>query len=433
MDIRFFHLENMSAEQRENFMRRSEIDIAEIQKQIAPVIEDVRREGDPAIVRYTEKFDRATLRPDAIRASEAEFEEAFRTIKPEVRAAIERAIGNIRTFHERQMPEELWMTEIEPGVHAGEKITPIASVGLYVPRGKGSFPSVMMMLGVPAVVAGVPRIIVCTPPTKDGGVDDATLVAARLIGIKDVYKVGGVLAIAAMAYGTQTVPKVHKCLGPGSAYTSAAKRLLYGRIDVGLPAGPSESIILADETCDPHIATLDLLIEAEHGPDSSAVLVTHSERLAVAVRDLLPSYVAKLPEERQAFIRKGMSTYGGIVVTGSLEASLQFLNDYAPEHLEVLVADPMAVIPKIRNAGEILIGRFTPITIGNFTLGPNAILPTGGFAKTFSCVSVHDFLKRTSVAYCTEEGYRKLKPTAQLLAEYEGFPAHVMALRDRGI
>jgi len=274
-------------------------------------------------------------------------------------------------------------------------------------------------------------VIVCTPPTADGGVDDASLFTAQLCGVKEVYKVGGSQAIAAMAFGTQTIPKVSKVIGPGNAYVSAAKRLLYGKIDVGTPAGPSESIILCDENADAQIAAIDLLIEAEHGPDSTALLVTHSKELAEKVEKLLPDLVDNLPEERKNFCRTVFSHFGGIVLTANLEASLQFVNDFAPEHLEVLVDEPMSVLAEIKNAGEILLGPYTPITTGNFSLGVNAILPTGGFARTFSCVTVFDFLKRSSIGYMTKEGYDSIKDTARKFAEYEGFPAHANAIKLR--
>jgi histidinol dehydrogenase len=289
----------------------------------------------------------------------------------------------------------------------------------------------MLMLCIPAIIAGVPDVIVCTPPTPQGGVDDASLFTARLCGITRVYKVGGAQAVAAMAFGTQTVPRVNKVIGPGSAYVSAAKRLLYGKIDVGTPAGPSESIILCDETTSAEIAALDLLIEAEHGPDSCALLVTHSRDLAEKVKRLLPDLVNDLPEERKRFCSIVLSNYGGIVLTENLASSIKFVNDFAPEHLEVLVKDPLEALQKINNAGEILLGPYTPITLGNFSLGVNAILPTGGFARTFSCVTVFDFLKRSSIGYVTREGYDTLKTTAKRFAEYEGFPAHAQAIGKR--
>lgn len=431
MKINHYILANMSSAEISQLLRRSEIDIAELQDIVRPIILDVKERGDTALVEYNYKFDKVSMETSQLKATKEDFARARDNLDFSIKEVIEAAAKNIKKYHHAQMPEEMWFTQIDDGVMAGEKITPITSIGLYVPRGKGAFPSVMLMLGIPAVIAKVPKIIVCTPPTPNGSVDDATLFAAEVCGIFDVYKVGGAQAIAAMAYGTETIPKINKTLGPGSGYVSAAKRLLYGNIDVGTPAGPSESIILCDENVNPEIAALDLLIEAEHGPDSTALLVTHSEDIASKVAALLPDLINDLPEERRKFCQTVFSNYGGIVLTSSLEASLQFVNDFAPEHLEVLVTEPMSVLNKIVNAGEILLGPYTPITIGNFSLGVNAILPTGGFAKTFSCVTVFDFLKRSSIGYLTKEGYENTKDIAQKLAEYEGFASHANAISKR--
>jgi histidinol dehydrogenase len=317
---------------------------------------------------------------------------------------------------------------------AGEKITPITSVGLYVPRGKGSFPSVMYMLATPASIAGVPRIVVCTPPGPEGTVDPASLVAADLCGVHEIYRVGGAQAIAALAYGTQSIGRVHKITGPGSGFVSAAKRILHGTVDVGLPAGPSESILLADESADPELVARDLLIEAEHGPDSSSLLVTDSRSLAETVMSLLPDKMAALPEWRQNFCRtvwEAPEGTGGIVLATNMHEAIAFVNEYAPEHLEVQVREPFALLPKLKNAGEILLGAYTPFCTGNYSVGTNAILPTGGFAHTFSCTSVYDFLKRTGIAYLTQEGYASVSETTRRLAEFEGFPAHANAVTNR--
>jgi histidinol dehydrogenase len=429
--MNIYDIETLTPEEKNTLLRRSELDIAAFQETVRPIIQGVRERGDQALVDFCAQFDKVQLEAANLQVTEEEFERAERTLDPNIKTVIERAAVNIRKFHAAQMPEEMWFTEIEPGVLAGEKITPITSVGLYVPRGKGSFPSVMLMLGIPAVIAGVPEIVICTPPTPEGTVDDASLFTARVCGIRTVYKVGGAQAIAALAFGTETVKKVHKVIGPGNAYVSAAKRLLYGYLDVGTPAGPSESIILCDEQTDPHIAALDLLIEAEHGPDSTALLVTHSREVAAKVQALLPDYMADLPEKRREFCTTVFSNYGGIVLTPNLEASVQFVNDFAPEHLEVLTAEPMLLLPAIRNAGEILLGQHTPITAGNYALGVNAILPTGGFARTFSCVTVYDFLKRASIGYMSKQGYDSLKDVVQQFAEYEGFAAHANAVKKR--
>ena len=434
--IHFYELSSMSAEERTRLLRRAQIQIDELVERVRPILQDVRQRGDEALVEFTARFDRVQLTTDNLRVSRDEIEQAHQELDRSVREAIEQAIGNVRTFHARQMPHEQWFTEVAPGVIAGEKITPISSVGLYVPRGKGAFPSVMYMLATPASIAGVPRIVVCTPPGPKGEVDPATLVAADLCGVHELYRVGGAQAVAALAYGTASVARVHKITGPGSGFVTAAKRLLYGMVDVGLPAGPSESITLADASADPELIARDLLIEAEHGPDSSSLLVTDSRPLVEAVLALLPDKIAALPEWRQAFCRtvfeEAMGT-GGIVLAATMDEAVDFVNEYAPEHLEVQVHEPFALLPQLKNAGEILIGRYTPFCTGNYCVGTNAVLPTGGFAHSYSCTSVFDFLKRTGIAYLTQEGYAALSETTRRLADFEGFPAHANAVTGRPV
>ncbi len=429
--VQYWVLDDIQEDTLKQIMRRSEKDIRELFPLAQEVIDRVRLDGDAAVVDYARRFDSKIFEASMLKATPEDFQRARESLSKDIIEAIELAHDNILTFHKEQMPEQMWFTQVKPGIMAGEKITPISSVGLYVPRGKGAFPSVMLMLATPARVAGVPSIVVVTPPRPDGKADDASLVAAEIAGVDDVYVVGGMQAIAGLAYGTETLPKVAKVIGPGSSYVSAAKRLLYGTIDVGIPAGPSESIILTDEHADPRLAALDLLVEAEHGPDSAALLVTHSKAVADAVKEILPEYIAQLPEWRRAFIHNVMQNYGGIVLTSSLEASVKFVNDYAPEHLELLVKEPFVVLNQIQNAGEILLGEMTPIPTANYALGLNAILPTGGFARTFSSVSVWDFLKRTGVGYLSKEGYMSLQDAVARLADYEDFPAHAMAIRKR--
>lgn len=429
--VKLWNYSSLSEDDRARLMRRAEQDISDLLPLAQEVIADIKSNGDAAVVKYTQRFDAPEFHAGLLRVTPEQFAKAREMVPPHVIAAIELAHSNIRTFHEHQMPEPMWFTEVRPGIMAGEKITPIPSVALYVPRGKGAFPSVMLMLSVPAKVAGVPRIIVVTPPSPTGEPDPASLVAAEVCGITEVYAVGGMQAIAALAYGTETIPRVAKVTGPGSSYVSAAKRLLYGTLDVGLPAGPSEAIILTDEHVNARLAALDLLVEAEHGPDSAALLVTHSQDVADEVMRILPEYIAELPDWRRAFVESVLNNYGGVLVTRSLEESVAFVNAYAPEHLEVLTQEPFATLNKIHNAGEILLGPLTPIPTANYALGLNAILPTGGFAKTFSSVSVWDYLKRSGVGYLSREGYEALQSSTSLLADYEGFPAHAMAVRVR--
>ncbi len=429
--VQYLKLHDLSPDELGRLMRRAEKDIRDLLPLAQEVIDRVREEGDAAVVDYARRFDAKGFEASMLKATPEDFAAARAALSPEVIAAIEAAHANILHFHSEQMPEPMWFTQVQPGIMAGEKVTPVASTGLYVPRGKGAFPSVMLMLATPAKVASVPRIVVVTPPTPDGKADAASLVCAEICGVDEVYVVGGMQAIAALAYGTETIPKVAKIIGPGSSYVSAAKRLLYGTVDVGLPAGPSESIILCDEHVDPRLAALDLLVEAEHGPESAAILVTHSEAVARKALEILPGYIAELPQWRRDFVNNVLSNYGGVLLTSSLDESIQFVNDYAPEHLEVLTAEPFVTVQKLHNAGEMLLGHYTPIPTANYCLGLNAILPTGGFARSFSSVSVWDFLKRSGIGYLSREGYERLQGITTTLADYEDFPSHAMAIRKR--
>ena len=287
------------------------------------------------------------------------------------------------------------------------------------------------MLATPAVVAGVEKIVVVTPPNEEGNVDDAILAAAKIIGVSEIYKVGGIQAVASVAYGTETIPKCHKIIGPGNAYATAAKRVLSNYIDSGLPAGPSECIILADENADPEKVALDWMIEAEHGPDSAALLVTNCEELVYKAAEIVERQLEKISDKRREFVTANFNTYGGAIITESLEESIDFVNDYAPEHMEVMTKEPFVVLPKIKNAGEILLGDYTPVTLCNFVLGPNAILPTGQFAKTYSSVSVMDFLKRSSVGYASRDGFEMVRDYAYKIATVEGFDTHALAVKER--
>ncbi len=431
MTPNIYELDKMTKEKYDFIMKRAELDITEQMKIAKEVSDDIRERGDAAVLEYTEKFDHVRLTAESMRVTEEEIEAGYNRLDKETREAIEYAYKNIYDFHEKQLPEEMWFTMVDDGLMVGEKTTPIVDVCLYVPHGKGSFPSVLCMLGIPAVVAKVPRIVVVTPPNEKGEVDDAILCAAKIIGINEIYKVGGIQAVAAVAYGTETIPKCHKIIGPGNSYATAAKRVLANCIDAGLPAGPSEVIILADENADPEKAARDWMIEAEHGPDSAALLVTHSRELAEKVIPIMNAQLEKLSERRRSWIETNFTTYGGIILTNSLEESIKFVNDYAPEHMEVMTEKPFDVLPLIKNAGEILLGDYTPVTLCNFVLGPNAILPTGGFAKTYSSVSVMDFLKRSSVGYASKSGFENVREYAARFARVEGFETHELAVKER--
>jgi histidinol dehydrogenase len=394
------------------------------------IIAAVRRDGDAALLDCTRRFDGADLSELGLRVRPEEFAKADAAVEPALRAALAHAIRNIRVFHEGQMPPALAMAPVEPGVWCGDRVTPIDSVCLYVPRGRGAFSSVMCMLGVPAVVAKVPHIVVCTPPGPDGRVDAATLAAAGMVGVREIYRVGGAQAVAAVAYGTETVPRCAKIIGPGNVYVSGARHILSDVLDPGPPAGPSESAILCDEAANPENAGWNLLIEAEHGENSCAILVTHSTGLAKRIAAAAEAFLTRLSPQRREYARQVLEKNGGIIVTDSLETSIAVVNAYAPEHLAIMVARPWDVLESIRNAGEILIGDYPIISLGNYAMGLNAILPTGGQAVTRSCVSVHDFLKRSSVGYVSREGFDALRPVVTAMSRDEGFSAHHLAVEN---
>lgn len=432
MNINYWKLSELSDAQRGKIMKRAEADIADISAIVEPIIEDVRQRGDAALIDYAEKFDKSVIK-GSLKATEEDFAQAYKLVDADVIEAIKTCAENVRIHHQQQMDrvEKQWMDEVKPGIFAGEKVTALPSVGLYVPRGKGAFPSVMYMLCTPAVIAGVKEIAVCTPPTPDGGIDAASLVAADICGVHNVYKAGGAQAIAAMAFGTETIPKVAQVNGPGSPYVAAAKRLLSNVMNPGMPAGPSEAIILADESADPWNTALDLINEAEHGPDSASVLVTPSEKLADAVKDILPGIINSLPKQRQEFCTTSLSEYGGIMLCDTMDDAIDFCNEYAVEHLLMKVENAEDVLDKLQNTGEILIGETTPIVMGNFGIGINAILPTGQNALTHDCTSVWTFLKRTSLSYINAQGYQSLKSPVTTLAKYEGFDGHAKVITDR--
>jgi histidinol dehydrogenase len=427
--VNFHELSKLTAAQRQRLLRRTETDLSGYQSKVAAIIEAVRTEGDAALARFARDFDKAPVNANEIAATEADFYRADKRLDPTVREALEFAAHSIRRFHEDQMPEEMWMHEIRPGVFAGDRSRAIPSAACYIPRGKGAFPSAVLMTTIPAKIAGVKDLIVITPPGPDGNLDDATLVAARMAGVERVFKAGGAQGIAAVAYGTETIPKVAKVIGPGSPWVAAAKRQVSHLIDTGTPAGPSEVVILADDTIDGRLAALDLLVESEHGPDSSAYLVTWSRRVAEEALAAIPGYWAKMSEQRQEFSSSVLSgPIGGIVLARDEEEAIAFTNDYAPEHLEVLSKEPFQYLGRLNHAGEILLGEHTPTTLGNYVVGPSHVLPTSGWARTASAVSVFDFLKRTSIAYVTSKGYPDLAHHARTLAQYEGFDGHANAV-----
>jgi histidinol dehydrogenase len=429
--INYLTLSDLTGAERTTLLKRTESDLGPFLEKVMPIVEAVRMEGDKALSRFAEQFDNASVDANAIAATPEDFDRAHAELKADVREAIAFAAVNIRKFHELQKPEASWSAEISPGLHAGDRTTPITSVACYIPRGKGAFPSSVLMTCIPASVAGVEDICIVTPPGPDGRIDAASLVAARAAGVGKVYKAGGAQAIAAVAYGTKTISRYAKVVGPGSPWVVAAKRLLADLIDTGTPAGPSEAIIFADETSDGRLAALDLLIEAEHGDDSSAFIVTTSKEVADAALAAIPTYWHRMSAQRVNFTKAVLaSSRGGVLLAKDIAEAMAFINDYAPEHLQILSKEPRKYLPMIRNAGEILLGEHTPSTLGNFVLGPSHVLPTGGWAKTFSALSVHDFMKRTSVVEVTAQAYPELAKHAGVIAKYEGFDAHANAVSD---
>lgn len=427
--IKIHDLSLLSPSERDKLMLRAEGDLSFFLERVPQIIEAVRTEGDKALCRFARDFDKVEIPAGQLAATEADFEEAFTMIGPDLLSTLEYAADNIRRFHQAQMPGEMWMKEIRPGMLVGERYTPVESVALYSPRGKGSFPSVTLMTAIPAVVAGVERPIVLTPPGPDGKVDPATLVAAKLAGVPRVYKAGGAQAVAAAAYGTDTVPRCTQIEGPGSPWFVAAKRLLDGRIYSHLPAGPSEGIILADETSDPRLAALDLLIEAEHGTDSSSFLVTWSKDFAESAVACIPEFLPHMSARRVEFALTvlGGGT-GGVVLARSPQEAYDFINDYAPEHLQILSRAPFEHLNHIRNAAEILFGEHTPGSMANYLMGPNCVLPTAGAARAHSPLGVRNFLKTTSLGHITAKSFEEAAHHTYRFATYEGFDAHANAV-----
>lgn len=422
---------NISKDEKAKIFKRSEQNIEDVLPVVQNIIDHVKKDGDSALLHYNEKFLGIPGKTNYLKVTNEEFLKASADLSEDVKEAIKFSISNVKKFHEAQKPEEMTMMETSPGIFAGERTTPIDSVGLYVPGGRGTFPSMLYMLAVPAVIAGVKRICVTTPPNKEGFADSGVLFACSLCGINEVYKIGGAEAITALTYGTETINPVVKISGPGSMYVTAAKRLLYSAVDVGLPAGPSESAIIADKTANPHNMALDLLVEAEHGSDSSVLLLTDDREKAEQAVKHMEEMIENLPEPRKTFVTDVMKGYGGVIITKDIEEACEISNEYAPEHLALHTEDPWDTMGNITNAGEIVLGDTTPFSAVNYSVGPNAVLPTGGKAKTFSAVGVRDFIKFSSVIYSTKRGYKTLKKHVPVLAEYEGFTTHGNAFKLR--
>ena len=429
--MEIYEWSRLDEEVKQRIRTRSERDVESTIATVRHIVDEVRANGDAACRKFTKELDKVALSGIEIAVGSEEFAKASEILPRSVKTALTDAIEHVEKFHETQRPEGFTFVETSAGMYVAERATPVPSAGLYIPRGRGCFPSMLYMLAIPAKIAGVSRICIATPPLSDGSVDPACLYAAELCGVNEVYRIGGAQAVAALAYGTDSIRPVAKIVGPGSAFVTAAKRLVYGDVDVGLPAGPSESVILADSHASPWKVALDLTIEAEHGEDSQSLLVTPSAEIARRVAELLEELVADLPEPRKSFVTTVFETYGGIVVVDSMDDAITLINDIAPEHLSIQTAEPFVELSRIEHAGEILIGEHTPFSLANYAAGANAVLPTGGKARTYSPVSVRDFTKYTSVVYATSEALSETGETVSTLADYEGFPAHARAIRNR--
>ena len=392
------------------------------------IVTDVRAGGDGKLLYYTNLIDKAGLSVQNIRVSKAEFAEARQSADAEVVGAIERAIANVRSFHEEQLPKT-WLTNRECGAMLGQKVTPVDSVGIYVPGGTAAYPSSVIMNAVPATVAGVPRFVMAVPPGRDGKVNPYVLVTAELIGIREIYKMGGAQAIAALAFGTETVPKVEKITGPGNIFVTLAKKAVYGHCDIDMLAGPSEILIIADDGADPKYLAADLLSQAEHDPLASAILVTDSELLGNAVAAELEMQLAVLP--RQEIAALSLANHGKIIIASDMETVIEMANISAPEHLEVMTKEPFALLPYLRNAGAIFLGAYSPEPLGDYYAGPNHILPTGGTARFYSVLNVETFMKKTSIIAYTQGALTAVGSDVIKMAEAEGLQAHANAIRVR--
>lgn len=409
-------------------MKKQYPNMEQIEQQVARVLENVRLRGDEALVQYTSRFDGAKIDPAGIRVDEEEIQEAYRLVESEFIHALREAIDNIAAFHIKQKRNS-WMEPDNMGNLLGQIYNPLQRVGIYVPGGTASYPSSVLMNAIPAKVAGVEQVVMVTPPGKDGSVNPYTLVAAAETDVNEIYKVGGVQAIGALAYGTTTIKKVDKITGPGNIYVTMAKKQVYGVVDIDMLAGPSEILVVADDSADPVFVAADLLSQAEHDTLASAVLITPSIKLAHHVRDELAKQLAEL--QRKEIATQSLDSYGAIIITPDLAGAIELANRFAPEHLELMVADPSSYLGRIKNAGAVFLGPYSPEPVGDYYAGPNHILPTGGTARFYSPVTVDTFIKKTSVISYSAHGLQKGASAIIKLAQVEGLDAHANAVKVR--
>lgn len=412
----------------ENLLKRSPNSYGKFESRVNDIIQNVREKRDEAIFEYTLKFDGATINQDNIRVTEEEIKEAYEQVDPKLLDVIRKALVNIRDYHAKQK-QYSWFDSNESGIILGQKVTPLKTVGVYVPGGKAVYPSSVLMNVIPAKVAGVSNIIMTTPCGKDGKVYPSTLVAAKEAGVDAIYKVGGAQAIAALAFGTESIPKVDKIVGPGNIYVALAKKAVFGYVSIDSIAGPSEIMVLADETANPRFVAADLLSQAEHDEMASAILVTTSETLAEQVSVDVDKFVEVL--SRKEIIRKSLDNYGYILVADTMQDAIDTVNEIASEHLELVTKNPFETMTKIRNAGAIFIGEYSSEPLGDYFAGPNHVLPTNGTAKFFSPLSVDDFIKKSSIISYSREALEPVYKDIVQFAECEKLTAHANSIRVR--
>lgn len=411
-----------------SLLKRSPSQYTEYEDTVNDILKNIREKRDKALFEYTSKFDGFTLTPDNIRVTKSEIEEAYTKLDPEYIEVIRKAAANISDFHKKQLRNS-WFETKPDGSLLGMKITAIEKLGVYVPGGKAAYPSSVLMNIIPAKVAGVDRIIMCTPPGKTGVIDPGTLVAADIAGADEIYRAGGAQAIGSMAFGTESIPKVDKITGPGNIFVALAKKAVYGFVSIDSIAGPSEVMVLADETANPRYVAADLLSQAEHDELASAILVTTDEKLADAVNSQIEEFLKTL--SRSEIIRKSLDNYGYILIASDLDEAIDTVNSIASEHLEILTKNPFETMSRVRNAGAIFLGEYSSEPLGDYFAGPNHILPTNGTARFFSPVNVDDFIKKSSVIYYTKEALTRDHEAIELFAKNEGLTAHANSIHVR--
>lgn len=412
----------------EDLLKRSPNQYPEYEKSVAEILEHVKKEKDQALFAYTEKFDGAKINAETIKVTEEEIEEAYAFVGPELLGIIRRALHNIEVYHEKQK-QYSWFDSKPDGTILGQKVTPLQRVGVYVPGGKAAYPSSVLMNIMPAKVAGVEEIIMVTPPGKDGKITPNTLVAAKEAGATAIYKAGGAQAVGALAYGTESIPKVDKIVGPGNIYVALAKKAVYGHVSIDAVAGPSEILVIADDTANPRYVAADLLSQAEHDELASAILVTTSEELARRVSEQVDIFTEEL--SRSEIIRKSLDNYGYILVADTMDEAIETANEIASEHLEIQTKNPYDVMTKIRNAGAIFIGEHSSEPLGDYFAGPNHVLPTNGTARFFSPLSVDDFIKKSSIIAYSREALEAVHEDIEQFAKAERLTAHANSIKVR--